>query len=169
MRSTFCIFLLSCMFLFTFSACKKDTMISEIPAVQSGSYANVPEELWIFFQRFEEEAQERGIFIDLNEEEISAEFMEISEDGVAGTCTYGSHNPGHILIDVSFWDRAGELLKEMIVFHELGHCSLHLDHREGIHPDGTCLSIMRSGLEDCIDNYRWSTRETYLDELFGVL
>ncbi len=162
------LFFLSTACFLLFSACQKDEDLPEFQSTAGAtSFAEVPEGLWDYFQRFEEEAAARGLNLDLNSLNISAEFMEISQDGVAGTCTYGSHQPGHVVIDETFWSRASDLFKEMIVFHELGHCVLFFDHREGVHADGTCVSIMRSGVGDCRDNYRLTTREVYLDELFG--
>jgi len=58
------------------------------------------------------------------------------------------------------------LIKELIVFHELGHCFLQRGHREDALPNGACVSIMRSGIEDCLDNYTSETRSFYIDELF---
>ncbi|MFK7772626.1 MAG: hypothetical protein AB8F94_10820 [Saprospiraceae bacterium] len=156
-------------FLFVFQSCKKDTTIEEIlPEEKIVFYSNIPAPLWSYFKNFEEEALLRGFQIDLEAQHISAKIMEIVDDGVAGSCTYGSHQPGHIIIDESFWNQSNDNWKEMVIFHELGHCSLHRGHREDANLDGTCISIMRSGIEDCRDNYQYSTRATYLDELFGI-
>ncbi len=150
-----------------FSACQKDDTFNNVTDAQSAN-APTPEALLAYFDRFEIAAAERGLDIDVVGEGITAEFMDIDDEGVAGTCTYGSHTPGHIVIDQNFWVRASDLFREMIIFHELGHCALFQGHREGVHPNGTCESIMRSGLEDCYDNYRVATRESYLDELFAA-
>jgi hypothetical protein len=167
MRKSICLLCLPLLAFFTFQSCQKDNFIEDEQLVfGQKSYAGVPSLMWEYFQRFEEEALERGYQIDLNAQDISAEISEISEDGVAGSCTYGSHHPGHIIIDQTFWNQVNDLTKEMVIFHELGHCSLFRGHTEGAHSNGTCLSIMRSGLEDCRDNYRLTTRASYLDELF---
>jgi len=71
------------------------------------------------------------------------------------------------VIDKAFFNQTSELLKEMVIFHELGHCVLFRGHREATYSNGTCASIMRSGVEGCRDNYRASTRAAYLDELFA--
>ena len=167
MKPSICLLFLSVSLLLFFSACKKENLIEDTPILkEEKAYPNVPKTIWIYFQRFEEAAEKQGIAIDLNAQNISAEIMEITEDGVAGTCSYGSHQPEHIVIDKTFWKETSDLFKEMIVFHELGHCSLFLGHREEVNADGTCASIMRSGLGDCRDNYRVSTRESYWEELF---
>lgn len=157
-----------------FTACQKDSSFIEedtplVIANANKSYENVPTSLWSFFQAFEEEALRRGEVINLNNRNLTAEIMEISETGVAGTCSYSSHAPNHIVIDETFFNQTSELYKEMVIFHELGHCVLFRGHEEGTNSDGTCASIMRSGVEGCYDNYRAATRTAYLNELFGAL
>jgi len=56
----------------------------------------------------------------------------------------------------------------LLVFHELGHCSLNLGHQED-KVGGICQSIMRSGLGGCVDNYNATNRSDYLDDLFIIL
>ncbi len=131
------------------------------------SYPDVEEDIWIFFERFEKAGQERGIEVDLIDAEVTAEFGDI-ETGAAGSCsTTASHAFHHITIDKDFWNDASVVMKEIILFHELGHCYLHKGHNDQSHTDGTCISIMRTGLGECIDNYNTQTRDQYLDELFG--
>lgn len=159
---------LLCASIVTIFSCQKDESLTQLaPEIIEKTYDNVPESLWDYFERFEDEAAARGLLINLNQQNITAEIMEITEDGVAGTCSFGSHTPRHIVIDQTFWNNVSDLSKEFVVFHELGHCSLLRGHREDAHADGTCVSLMRSGLEDCRDNYRLTTRESYIDELFS--
>jgi len=132
-------------------------------------FPEVDERLHNYFILFEEEALSRGYDIDLRETSISATIEELEGQNVAGQCQYG-HTAifdNHIVIDESFlFGNAPALLKEMVVFHELGHCFLQRGHREDTYPSGACASIMRSGIEDCRDSYNFNTRATYLDELF---
>ena len=123
-------------------------------------------ELNIFFDRFEEEALKRGIFIRLDDLELAAEIAPIHEDHVAGTCSYSTHTGRHITIDDAFWAQANFITREMVVFHELGHCVLFQGHREETDVNGNCLSIMQSGLEGCTLLYNTQNRDYYLDELF---
>jgi len=130
-------------------------------------YNNVDERLHSYFQTFEEEAKARGFEIDLNEAIITAHISSINGDNVAGQCSRPNVLTNDIVIDESFLlGNASSLLKELVVFHELGHCFLQREHREDAYPTGTCISIMRSGLEDCRDNYTSGFRSIYLDELF---
>jgi len=165
MKSSINIFLSVICFLILFSACQKDEPTAEL-LPEEKTYPWVDERLWDYFERFENEAAERGITIDLNREGITGEIMEIEQDRVAGSCSFGSHITNHVTIDLEFWNRSNDLDKEFVIFHELGHCSLLRGHREDSNVNGTCSSIMRSGLEDCRDNYRFLTRSEYVDELF---
>ncbi len=148
-------------------ACKGDMDVNEMVNEING-YAGVSEELWPYFERFEEEAASRGVSVDLKSLRITGQIAEIHSEGVAGVCSYSSSNPSNVRVDQSFWRSASSLFKEFIVFHELGHCAFGRDHREGSNTNGFCLSLMRSGSGSCRDNYSFSTRNAYLDELFDT-
>lgn len=128
-------------------------------------YPEVDEQLWNYFSSFEQEAMARGVQIDLRNLEISGVIENISENGVAGTCQYGRHIH-HVTIDRSFWNRNSHLGREMVVFHELGHCALERGHKEVEDRNGSCLSIMNSGTSGCRVLYSQANRDYYLDELF---
>jgi len=130
-------------------------------------YNNVDERLYSYFETFEAEAKARGMEVDLNEVILSARVGAIDGQNVAGQCHRPNNLTNDITIDESFLNgNASALLKELVVFHELGHCYLQREHREDAYPTGACISIMRSGLEDCRDNYNSGFRSIYLDELF---
>ena len=129
-------------------------------------YPDVNRELWTHFETFETEGARRGIFIDLATSEITGSIEPLHQDGVAGSCSYGFSNPGSIKIDRTFWQRSSNLIREMIVFHELGHCYLKRGHLEDAFQSGYCISIMRSGTCCCRDAYTLENRDYYLDELF---
>lgn len=137
-----------------------------VPETEDSAYPGVPEALHTYFSRFESEGAERGYEIDLVTAGIEGLFEDIEGENIAGTCSYTHNTPRLVTIDQPFWESASDLAREFIVFHELGHCYLDRDHRENQFTDGTCVSLMRSGVEDCRDNYHSRTRETYLDELF---
>ena len=146
-------------------SCRQDEAISL--TTEESTSPTVDPALQPFFDEFEYQASLRGITVDLASEKIIGKIEELSEQHVAGQCTYGAHIDNEITIDQTFWnDYPHYYIREMVVFHELGHCFLERGHREGAYADGSCLSIMRSGLETCRDNYFPSTRSTYLDELF---
>ena len=144
-------------------ACQKEATVFVQP-----DYPGVQEELWPYFRLFEQEASARGVQVDLVSSGITAEIAEIHEGNVIGRCQYGRYSGNHITIDLTYWNRSGTLGKELVVFHELGHCYLGRGHREDRFQSGSCVSIMRSGTCCCRDSYRTTTRSYYMDELFGV-
>jgi len=96
---------------------------------------------------------------------LSSQIAEIHEENVAGVCHFSSNRPNQITIDLSFWERASDFDKEMVVFHEIGHCVLGQGHRETEDANGNCLSIMRSGTGDCRTLYNSNNRDYYINEL----
>ncbi len=132
-------------------------------------YPGVDQPLWSYFESFEEEGARRGLSIDLESSQITAKIDQIDEDNVAGLCSYGYASPGNITIDQAFWNRSNNLSREMILFHELGHCFLKRDHKEDVFANGYCQSIMRSGTCCCRDAYTLENRTYYLDELFNAM
>jgi len=150
------------------AACEKQptTVIQPpvTPPESTKTFLNVDEELWPYFQLFEEEAAERGITVDLSE--VYGSIANISGNGVAGDCQFNSAEPNRLRVDRETWDQVGANLKEYIVFHELGHCDRLRKHREDEDANGICISIMASGVGGCRENYNGSTREAHLDELF---
>ncbi|OEK04671.1 hypothetical protein [Roseivirga misakiensis] len=153
--------------LLSLSACSTDDEAEPI-MVAEGTFPGVDERLWPYFIRFQEQGASRGLTIDLVAEGITGVIEVIDEENIAGTCNFNSRTSNHVMIDAEFWQLAPDLFKEFIVFHELGHCSLFRDHREGADQNGRCISIMRSGLEECRDNYNIVTRTDYLDELYDT-
>lgn len=156
--------------LFLLSACNLENSIGDNidnPEVNEDSkeYPLAEQRLWIHFENFEKAALARNIILDLEELEITGSISDIPEDGVAGTCRYGSH-VHHVTIDQAYWNSVSELQREMVVFHELGHCVLGIGHREADNGEGICLSMMNSGTTDCRVVYNSENRNYYLNELF---
>lgn len=153
-------YIVLCLGLFFFSCNKGEEPAKDFP--------NVDERLHSFFETFEKEAAARGMEIDLNEAILTASVSEINGDGVAGQCSRPLNSlDNDITIDETFLNsNVSNLLKELVIFHELGHCFLQREHREDEYPNGNCISIMRSGVDGCRDNYNSSFRSIYIDELF---
>ncbi len=160
-----------------FSSCRRDndvimedendtTTPTTTTSTTTKSFANVDQALWPYFQRFEEQAAQRGISINLNQLELTGDLEDLPGENVGGQCTWHSNNPNHITIDLPLFNDLSDLYREFIIFHELGHCVLNRDHREDSDQQGNCVSLMRSGLGACHDNYRNTTRTSYIDELF---
>lgn len=141
--------------------------IDNTPTVRS--FTNVDERLWSYFEEFEKEAAERGFDFDLNQHNLTGNISDIHDSGVAGSCSYGFRRPNSVTIDSPFWNRSGFFSREMVVFHELGHCVLGRNHTERLTSNGYCASIMRSGTGSCRTLYDANNREYYLNELFETL
>ena len=154
------ILLLSVLF---FVSCDK-----EEDFVDPDGYEGVDSRLWYFLDAFEQEAKSRGISVDLRASGLTGRIANIDGLRVAGGCNFHGSAPNEIILDTTFWSTLSFMQREMIVFHELGHCVLYREHREGAGVAGLCISIMRSGLESCQDGYSETTREAYLDELFNA-
>jgi hypothetical protein len=71
--------------------------------------------------------------------------------GVAGSCTADRT----VTIATGYWNMVGGYGKELVLFHELGHCTLGQGHRPG--------SIMSAVLMS--QNYYAARREEYKQEL----
>jgi hypothetical protein len=127
------------------------------------------EELELYFEIFEEEAAIRGVIFDNEEEQIEGYLQNIADTGVIGACRRndGDGVNRSVFFDKPYWGTATSLEKEYVVFHELGHCFLKLDHDDRENEKGECISIMASGIGGCRDNFNAITRDTLLNELFS--
>ncbi len=135
----------------------------------SRSYDNVDQRLWIYFERFEAAAAARNINADLEDFGVTGSIETNPGHNAPGACSENTNNTlHHVSLRQDFWVDASVTEREIIVFHELGHCFLGRGHVNLALPDGTCASLMRSGGNVCIDNYFVQTRDFYLDELFGT-
>ena len=146
-----------------------DAVVTEGPrGFQSNEalFPTVTPELRPFYVAFEEEAAERGIEIDLTLEGVTGNIVELGNMGVLGVCVRSDDEPNRVAVDEDVWRVASDELKELIVFHELGHCVLDREHLDD-EQDGICVSIMNSGLSGCeISLEDEVLREAYIDELF---
>jgi len=152
-------------FSLVFFSCELDEPVQ--PSTNLAS-ADIPAELAPHFESFQREAAKYGLEVDYASANVTAEIYDIDEGSVAGSCTTNGHTIRHITIDQSFWSRASHLTREMVIFHELGHCILARGHTESAFQNGICTSIMRSGLGDCADAYTTTNRDYFVEELFTV-
>ena len=155
------LFLLSIVFI---SSCQDDLVVQDIVETTN---ANIPSVLIPYFENFKAKALEYNVVVDYEAANVTAEIKLIDEGSVAGSCTTNGHNYRHITIDHLFWNQAPHLLKEMVIFHELGHCILGRGHKEDSFSNGICRSIMRSGLGTCKDAYITENRDYFIQELFS--
>ncbi len=146
------------------TSCQDEFLIEDNPTPQVNT--QVDSRLQPYFREFENLGQRFGYNFDLDDLGITGVIEHIQEQGVAGTCQYGSHI-AHVTVDEQYWQNSSYFMKEMVVFHELGHCVLNRGHYEGSFSNGVCQSIMHSGTGDCNLVYQGSTRDYYIEELFA--
>lgn len=144
----------------------------------------IPNQIQPFVDQFIWEAEKRGVDLDVSK--LSFEFETgiqggSAENSIVGICTR-SDNLHLIKIDTlnSLWLLSGDLGKEEIVFHELGHCLLGRFHRDEKFISDDFASIMRTvGLLLYGDLNKFSSlfivpgdlkahrRDYYIEELFN--
>jgi hypothetical protein len=125
-----------------------------------------------YLQRFEAEAATRGKNFDPQASGLIIEFADL-KDNIAGLTHY--ETPIRIEIDRTYWDdisktAGSDLMKENLIFHELGHGLLKRDHLNSTLVNGDWKSIMCGGTKvgdrPWNINYRGERRKYYVDELF---
>lgn len=132
----------------------------------------VGEEFTQYVKQFELEAKLRGKTIDLESAGLIVEFADL-KDNEAGLCHY--EKPIRIEIDKTYWNaisasvNAG-LMKEELMFHELGHGVLGRAHLNTLLENGDWKSLMcggdKLGTRPWNINYHGVRRTYYIDELF---
>ncbi len=125
-------------------------------------------ELVPYFQIFADEAAIRGIEVDFVEANIEGLLQNIGRSEVLGQCFRNEQRPRKVIIDRDYWTDAEENDRQFLIFHELGHCFLDLEHDDRIDGEtNTCVSIMHSTLDACPFMFNDDSRVRYLDELFS--
>ena len=160
MNSKYLLLLICSGFLF-FTSCK-----------DSKEY-NVNSSFTEYLQRFEAEGATRGHTFDPQTNGLIIEFANL-KDNTAGLTHY--EKPIRIEIDKTYWNdisnsAGADLMKEDLIFHELGHGLLNRDHLNSTLPNGDWKSIMCGGTKvndrSWNINYRGVRRNYYIDELFN--
>lgn len=101
-----------------------------------------------YFEFFEQAFKRKCLAIP-----VSAYFARL-EDEIAGYCIPGFG----ILINENRWPILGEYQKRELMYHELAHCTLGLDHSE----PGLMAPVMHSE-EELKENW-----DSWVEELFSV-
>lgn len=118
-----------------------------------------------FYKKFLIEAKKHGVEIKDKTEIIFVKQTPLA-DSIA-VCTNTFEN-GKILVLKEHWDTLGYFQKEILIFHELGHCVLHLPHNEEIKRH-KFVSIMSHWILSLSEAIYVEYREYYLNELFNPL
>lgn len=120
-----------------------------------------------YLEAFEKEC---GCIVDY----VPISFDEINPEH-AGECqnyTTVIEDYQEIFIQQSWWNLyTTPAIREMLIFHELGHCALLRDHNEDMFEIETGElvpeSIMYSTIPSIPTDYYLAHRATYIDELFS--
>lgn len=131
----------------------------EIPGDSSGSAAEA--EAKPYHDSFKSLAATYGAIVTRSVSFAFGSFF----GGTIGMCSY-SGSRGKVTLSSSAWSRGSNTFKEMLVFHELGHCLLGRGHKNSTHSDGRPESLMRSSLFS--EKTYNANRDGYLKELFTV-
>jgi len=126
-----------------------------------------------YLQRFIDNAAVHGRTFNPESEGLILEFATLKND-IAGLTHY--EKPIRIEFDKTYWDAisgtaGADLMKEDLVFHELGHGLLNRKHLNTTLENGDWKSIMCGG--DKVNgrswniNYKGVRRLYYIDELFN--
>lgn len=108
------------------------------------------------FEKHKESFQREAAARD---EDVSLEGVTIVFDETLPEPHYAGCYGKEIRVRPSYWESATESARELLIFHELGHCALGLEH--SFNP----WSIMHAEPDPI--RYEWK-RTRMLDDLFGV-
>jgi hypothetical protein len=98
-------------------------LIVSLLFVHSGDNRKIEPEALPYVSKFIDIANKYNVEIDKDKIEIKFSYF-VLEYPTLGTC----FSTGEILINHVFWNIASTTQKEILIFHELGHCSMKLDH-----------------------------------------
>ena len=89
----------------------------------------------------------------------------VGEEGGQPTPGLCDHTSQTVVLNRELWRSYGEDEREVVLFHELGHCELARRHTHGLRADGGPVSLMnRNAVADAEAYVR--NREFYVRELF---
>lgn len=148
------------LFMLWFTSCSRDTVYL------------VDMEFKPYLQSFLQESAKRQQVLEFDKTGLIIEFPKL--EGIsAGLCHY--EKPIRIEIDSLYWKSLSgssdeDLLKEQLIFHELGYGFLNRNHDNTVLANGDWKSLMRGGTgvnRSYNINYRGMRRAYYIDELFN--
>jgi hypothetical protein len=144
---------------FIVTSCKvsKEIMPDDTPIIVKNEFEE-------FLTTFKKEAELRGKKIDISA--LKTRLDATLTNGYIGLC---DQKLNEITIDSATWRKMSIQERELLVFHELGHCVFGRGHKNKAFQNGEFASIMRSGDSDPSNAgiYYFSFRKKYyIDELF---
>lgn len=126
----------------------------------------IDQRLLPYVKKFKALSRKYGRSLDTNG--LVVKFTSDIDFGTLGICSTGGGLGPEIRVSESAWFNSSPQEREMVIFHELGHCLLGRKHTDvsaqTSNQKGRCLSIMASSgakIEDYINNH-----QSYMVELF---
>lgn len=110
-----------------------------------------------YFDEFMYHVQEHNLH---PQPEVTANFVDKIDDNTIGYCQGTA-----IVIDKTKWESLTETKREILMFHELGHCLLLKHHNESLHSNYEPVSIMYPYLLTT-DTFYTEHKAEYIQELF---
>jgi hypothetical protein len=130
------------------NSCKKDDKFVSI----------IDPDFQEYVDRFVTEADLRNITIDVSKLKVRY------SDTLTHYCGYSA--PSDVVIDKSCWENNTNVIRELLLFHELGHAILGRGHDNSKLPNGDFKSVMSTPFVFLYTESTPERRKYYLDELF---
>jgi hypothetical protein len=86
------------------------------------------EDLIPYVNRFKEKYLEHGGALVVKIEDIPVNFGDTGTK--VGVCLIYTNGEREVLVDLAWWDNQSSRRRELLIFHELGHCALGRDHQD---------------------------------------
>lgn len=96
---------------------------------------------------------------------LTIRFADLASPRI-GLCSLWVGLPPVIEIDRTYWAKASDTEKEVIMLHELGHCVLRRDHIDTLNANGEPISIMYPN--SSVFRIYLESKRYYLFELFSI-
>lgn len=127
----------------------------------------VDEQLQPYVDRFKAEAYKRGKTVVFSD--IIILFGETRSEAMPNRVGYcASTWPRSIVISREVFKNMDEASREMLIFHEFGHCVLDLPHDEACNIEQYPCKFPKSIMYPSVESKHYiQNRDAYLDELFN--
>lgn len=128
--------------------------------------ASGSEEFGSYVRLFTNESESRGLSIDTTGLRIyMVEFGEaLRNQGVIGLCS-PEGDKQIIYVSQADWNSYDSLQREMLIFHEMGHCLLQEEHDQSTDAEGVPMDLMFPS--NFPSSYYHLARQAYLNRMFG--
>ena len=119
-------------------------------------------------KKFEQEAAKYKNRPDFKVGDIPVNFGDTRDKKFDGVCIKYPDGTREVILKQSWWEGSSEAMKEVIVFHELGHCRLGRSHNNETSLGFTSVMVKISVMNSVVpSSYFYEMfRDEYLKELF---